>query len=69
MTGDTSVIHFNLTSLQDAREVHHITATAMPSHGVAGKSYTCIFSFVMHDPMEMGGMHDYPASIIATFSR
>jgi hypothetical protein len=68
VTGDTDVIRFNLASHQTEESTHHITATAMPSLTKPG-TYSCVFSFTMHDPMEMGGMHDYAASVTATFTR
>ncbi|MDP4199818.1 MAG: hypothetical protein Q8922_07640 [Bacteroidota bacterium] len=68
VTGDTSVIRFNLAAHRTSESTHHITATATPSSAKPG-TYTCVFSFMIHDPMEMGGMHDYPASIVATFAR
>lgn len=68
VTGDTDVIRFNLASHQTEESIHHITATAMPSMAKPG-TYSCVFSFTMHDPMEMGGMHDYAASVTATFTR
>ena|ERR1035437_9615541 len=68
VTGDTDVIRFNLASHQTEESTHHITATAMPSRTKPG-TYSCVFSFTMHDPMEMGGMHDYSAHVTATFTR
>lgn len=69
VSGDTNVIRFNLDALRDEQSTHHIMATATPSAAKAGTSYSCTFSFVMHDPMNMGGMHDYSASVTATFMR
>ena len=68
VTGDTNVIHFDLAALQDEQSTHHITAMASPSMTKPG-SYSCTFSFVMHDPMDMGGMNDYSASVTAVFIR
>lgn len=68
MMGDTDVIRFDMTALQSEEATHHITAMAQPSKAKPG-TYSCTFSFVMHDPMEMGGMHDYASSVTATFTR
>ena len=70
VTGDTGMIHFNLAEMQNNQEVtHHIVAIANPANATSDSTYTCTFTFMMHDPMVMGGMQDYHTSVTAIYRR